>query len=323
MLQKILPFPFDNFVTLLNKIKIPHEVVNGMKGPSDLTAICTLNDITPGSLIWFSPKNKDVRDVIAETTASFIVCADSVGLSPVDNKFIIKTANPRAFFASILAELVRIITPPASISEKAVVHNNAIIGKNVTIGANAVIGNCTIGDNVTIAPNVTVYDGCVIGNNVKIQANTVVGSDGFGYIREEDGTNFHFPHIGGVIIEDDVEIGSNVSIDKGSIGNTILRKGSKVDNLVHIAHNVDVGENTFVIASSMIAGSVKLGSNAWIAPCSCIKDGLTVGDNTTIGLGAVVIKDVPDNQIWTGFPAMSLRDLVDRNKKLDQILQSK
>lgn len=151
---------------------------------------------------------------------------------------------------------------------------------------------------------------CIVakGNNVVIGEHCSIGRDGYQYVLDES-TNklIKFPHFGNIILEDDVEIGNNVCIARGALSNTILRSGVKVDNLVHIAHNVEIGENTQVIANAMIAGSVKIGKNCWIAPSSSIKNQLTIGDNVLIGMGAVVIKDVESNSVMIGNPAKLLR----------------
>ena len=145
------------------------------------------------------------------------------------------------------------------------------------------------------------------GKNVQIGDNCSIGNDGFQYIKDVDGSLIKFPHFGNVILEDDVEIANNTCIDRGALSNTIIRRGVKIDNLVHIAHNVEIGENTQVIALSMIEGSVKIGKNCWISPSSCIKNKIMIGDNVIIGMGAVVIKDVESNSVMIGNPAKLLR----------------
>jgi UDP-3-O-[3-hydroxymyristoyl] glucosamine N-acyltransferase len=144
-----------------------------------------------------------------------------------------------------------------------------------------------------------------IGNNVKFGPGCVIGNNGFGFERREDGILVRFPSFGGVVIEDDVEIGSNVCIDRGTFGNTVIGKGTKIDNLVHVAHNTQIGKNCLIVAHAMIAGSVKIGDNCWIS-ASYIRDGKTIGDNTTVGIGAVVVTDIPSNDVVVGVPAKSV-----------------
>lgn len=146
------------------------------------------------------------------------------------------------------------------------------------------------------------------GENVKIGANCSLGGDGFGYEKDENGNWIKFPHFGHIIIEDNVEISNNVCIDRGVIGNTIIQKGTKIDNLVHVAHNVIVGANTLIIAKSMIGGSATIGENCWIGPSSSIINGISIGNNVTVGIGSNVIKDVPDNIVVAGNPAKIIRN---------------
>ncbi len=167
--------------------------------------------------------------------------------------------------------------------------------------------------------NNVILDKTIIGNNVVINPGTVIGSEGFGYQRREDKKLEKFPHFGGVIIEDDVEIGSNTSIDRGTLKNTIIRKGSKIDNLVHIAHNVEIGEYCLIIANSMIGGSAKIKKYSWVAPSASILNGIEIGENSTIGMGAVVVKSVPNNQTWAGVPARPLEEFIRIQKKLKQL----
>jgi UDP-3-O-[3-hydroxymyristoyl] glucosamine N-acyltransferase len=150
---------------------------------------------------------------------------------------------------------------------------------------------------------------CVVttGKNVQIGKNCSLGNDGFQYMKGPEGDLIKFPHFGNIIIEDDVEIANNVCVDRGALSNTIIRRGVKIDNLVHIAHNVEIGENTMIIALAMVAGSVKIGKNCWISPSSCIREQLTIGDNVLIGMGSVVIKDVDSNSVMIGNPAKLLR----------------
>ncbi len=145
-----------------------------------------------------------------------------------------------------------------------------------------------------------------IGKNVKIGPGCTIGFDGFGYERNEDGRYEKFPHYGRVIIEDDVEIQANVNIDRGTLGDTIIGEGTKIDSLVHIAHNAEIGKNCIIVCLSCIAGSDKIGDNSWIAPGAIIRDGITVGKGSVVGMGAIVTKDVEDNVTVIGNPARKM-----------------
>jgi UDP-3-O-[3-hydroxymyristoyl] glucosamine N-acyltransferase len=179
----------------------------------------------------------------------------------------------------------------------------AQIGDNTQIGHNVVLGDVKVGNNCVIGNNVVVKSNTVIGNNVEIGDNTTIGGVGFGYVELPDGTTFQVPHLGGVEIADGVHIGSNTCIDRGSIGNTVIGSNSRIDNLVHIAHNVQIGKGVFVIAGAEISGSVKIGDKAWIAPNACVREGLTIGANAVVGLGSVVVKDVAEGITVMGVPA--------------------
>jgi UDP-3-O-[3-hydroxymyristoyl] glucosamine N-acyltransferase len=241
-------------------------------------------------------------DLISTTKAPLIICAFDFDTSPYPNKVFLKTTDPRLTFLRLVDNL---FTPKLQwgIHPTAVIHPEAIIHPNTFIDAFVRIGKCTIGEGTAIYGHCYLYDGVTIGKNVWIHAGTVIGADGFGYQRNEFGELEKFPHIGGVVIEDNVEIGANTCIDRGGLGNTIIREGSKIDNLVHIAHNVEVGKHSLVIASAMVGGSTKIGERAWIAPCAALLNGITVGNDSTIGMGAVVTKNVPDNEVWAGVPA--------------------
>jgi len=175
---------------------------------------------------------------------------------------------------------------------KRVIHPSAQVGQGVQIGA-----------GTTIHANVVIYDGVKIGRNCKIKAGAVIGGEGFGHSQNEFGEWENIVHIGTVVIEDNVTIGSNACIDRGTMDDTIIRRGVKIDNGVHIAHNVIIDENTLIIANSMVAGSVRIGKNCWIAPMVAIRNGITIGDNVMVGLGAVVVKDIPSDTRVMGVPA--------------------
>ncbi len=176
--------------------------------------------------------------------------------------------------------------------------------KSCYVGPNVhVADDVEIGENVKLIGNIYIYSGVKIGNNVVIKPNAVIGGEGFE--KEYDPTydrTWHWPHMGGVTIEDGVQIGSNVCIDRGMFKDTIIRRGAQLDNLIHVAHSVEIGENVRIVASTMIAGSVKIGDRSWIAT-SIIKNGLILGEDCFIGLGSVVVKDIPAGKLAYGVPA--------------------
>ena len=172
------------------------------------------------------------------------------------------------------------------------------IGPNVHIEEGA-----EIGDDVVLEGNIYVHANVRIGDHVYVKANTVIGGAGFGFVKSRAGHQYPFPQIGNTIIEDYVMVGSNTCIDRGALGDTVLRRGCRVDNLVHIAHNVEIGENSLVIAGAMVAGSVKIGRGTTIAPQASIRNGLTVGHNCLVGMHSCVVKDVSDDTVVAGVPA--------------------
>ncbi len=187
----------------------------------------------------------------------------------------------------------------------AYISENVLIGDRVQIYPHVYIGeNVVIGEGTVIYPGVKIYNDTKIGKNCIIHAGTVIGSDGFGFVPQEDGTFKKIAQIGNVIIEDDVEIGANCTIDRATMGSTILRKGVKLDNLIQVAHNVEIGENTALAAQVGIAGSTKIGKNNMVGGQAGFAGHLKVGNNVKIGAKTGVTKDIKDNQTIIGQPGM-------------------
>jgi UDP-3-O-[3-hydroxymyristoyl] glucosamine N-acyltransferase len=264
----------------------------------------TLEQAAPDAIVWVASRNAAKSRIVAETTASVVVCdAAAVGEAPdLRNKTLLVVGDPRLAFLRIVAQFFQRRPTPA-IHPTACVHPHAQLGADVFIGPFTYVGRAKIGAQSVIYGHVHIYDDVSIGERVTIHAGTVIGSDGYGYQRNEAGVLEKFPHIGGVVIEDDVEIGANTTIDRGSLGNTVIRERARVDNLVHVAHNVEIGADAAVIANTMIGGSTQIGAKAWIAPSVTLRDGIKVGAGATIGLAALVVKSVPDNELWAGSPA--------------------
>jgi len=246
----------------------------------------------PGCITYaLSSKIGEKQNIISNNASVFITDID---LSDKEddllrlNKTIILTKYPRlqmAKIAALFCDYEHDLAAPK-------IHPSAFIGNNVSIGSGSVIGSCVfINDNV------------IIGKNCNIMHGSVIGSDGFGYEKDLDGSWFKIPHIGSVIIGDNVDIGANTCIDRGTIGNTIIGNDVKIDNLVHIAHNVKVGDGSFIIANAMVAGSCEIGKFTWVAPSSSIREGISVGDGSIVGMGSVVTKSVQPNTTVMGVPA--------------------
>ncbi len=243
----------------------------------------------------------------------------------VSLKNLVLVENPEVAFAKVLEIFYPPLKPQPGISSKThigeeficgqdvsiepftVVGNNVTVGQRVTISSNVYIGdNVVIGDDVKIHPNVAILERCRVGNRVVVHAGTVVGSDGFGFAPDGE-TYYKIPHIGIVQIDDDVEIGALNTIDRGTFGKTWIQKGVKTDNLVHVAHNVTVGENSILVAQVGISGSVTIGKHAVLAGQSGVAGHLNIGDNVIIGPQAGVAKSVPNGEVVSGSVAMPHR----------------
>ena len=210
-------------------------------------------------------------------------------------------------------------TPKKSKFKNVKFGNNVLVGKNVKIGSNSIIGSNTIIEHeVEIGKNCVIGHGNIIknsliGNNVVIQDNTKIGQKGFGFIPLKD-KNLKFPHIGRVLINDNVEIASGCTIDRGSVDDTVIGKNSYLDNQVHIAHNVKIGDNCMIAGQVGFAGSSTIGNNVSIGGQAGISGHLNIGNNIKIGGGSGVVKDIEDNEIVMGYPAEKLRYFLKKNK---------
>jgi UDP-3-O-[3-hydroxymyristoyl] glucosamine N-acyltransferase len=236
-------------------------------------------------------------------------------------KVLIRVANARVAFAQALAlffpepvfppavHATAIIAASAGVDPTAHIGPYCVIGEKAQIGRRCVLhganhlgANCRLGDEVMLFPNVTVYPRTEIGNRVRIHSGAVIGSDGFGYV-EDDGIHRKVPQIGNVIIQDDVEIGANVTIDRGALGPTIVGKGTKIDNLVQIAHNVVLGEHCLVVAQAGIAGSTKLGNYVTLGGQVGLAGHLKLGNRVSVAAQSGVMHNIPDGETWLGYPA--------------------
>lgn len=277
----------------------------------------------PGTLTFLL--NPKYEEYIYKSKASVVLVNDSFSPKQAIPTTLIRVKNSYSALAALLELADTVMNPKKKgIDSLAVIPENAVIGEDAYIGAYAVIGenvkigkgvqiypqvyvadNVVIGDNVTLYSGVKVYKNCVIGNNVIIHSGAVIGSDGFGFAPDEKGIYHKIPQLGNVVIEDDVEIGSNTCIDRSSMdGHTTLKKGVKLDNLIQIAHNVTVGENTVMAAQVGIAGSTEIGKRCMFGGQSGIVGHLRIGDGTIMAARAAMMKNTTEPCSWEGAPAL-------------------
>ena len=266
--------------------------------------------------------NPKYTHYIYSTQSSIVLVNEDMVFDQPVNITLIRVANAYECVAKLLQMYEAAkpkkkgIDPKASIAESATIGKDVYVGAFACIGENTVVGDNTviyphtvigdgvkIGDNCLVYPNVTIYDGCRIGNRVTIHAGTVIGADGFGFAPNAEGYD-KIPQIGIVTIEDDVEIGANTCIDRSTMGSTIIRKGVKLDNLIQVAHNVEIGENTVMSAQVGIAGSTKIGSWCMFGGQVGLAGHITVGDKTFLGAQSGVPGNIKGNQTLIGTPPM-------------------
>jgi UDP-3-O-[3-hydroxymyristoyl] glucosamine N-acyltransferase len=290
-------------------------------GSIKIHGVAGLQDARSGDITFLA--NPKYRPFVSQTQASALVASQE---EPLFKGSILQVSNPYLAFAMLLeifyppAESPSYIHPRATIHPEteigtgAVIQPGAVINKGVRLGQNVRIGACVvlcenvqIGNNSCIHPNVTLYAGTEIGHRVIIHAGSVIGSDGFGYARK-NGLPYKIPQIGKVVVEDDCEIGANVTIDRGTLGETRIGKGTKIDNLVQIGHNVIIGPYSIVVAQVGISGSTRIGQGVVLAGQAGVAGHLQIGDKVTIAAKTGVIKNIPSGETFAGFMSMPLRE---------------
>ena len=307
---KLLRIPFtskNNY--FLNDIKTLEEA-----NKNDLTFLHT------SKYLDYLPK---VKSNFIITTSKFKKYISDKNLLIVENVLMSVSKITELFYPNSLDENFisrKLIKQNSLKTKKITLGLNVIIGKNVKIGNNTFIGhNSIIEDNVIIGRNCSIGSNVVIkktiiGNNVNVLDGAVIGKKGFGFFPQKKG-NIRYPHIGMVIIKDNAEIGSNNTIDRGSLGNTIIGENTFLDNQVHIAHNVKIGKNCIITAQVGFAGSSEVGDNVYIGGQAGISGHLKIGKNVQIGGGSGVLKNIPDNSKVMGYPAKDIRLFIKENKK--------
>ena len=306
----------------------------------------SLEDATEGDLaVFFEPS---LLELVKTTKASALIAPSKID-SYYGPQLIFNNSDIKSSYVRIATLFMPEITRFNGISDNAFIHPDAQLGKDLSIypwvyiGSNAHIedevtlfpgvfigDNVKIGKNSVIYPNVSIMESCIIGRNVIIHAGTVIGSDGFGYIQDK-GVPTKVPQLGTAIVEDNVEIGANVCIDRAALGSTVIRRHAKIDNLVQIAHKVEIGENTLLAAQVGIAGGVKVGKNVMMGGQVGVKDHISIGDRVMIGAQSGIGKSIKSGDGVSGSPAIphrqwlksthifsSLPDMLERLRNLEK-----
>lgn len=272
-----------------------------------------ITDAQPGDVSFCGATAKDPQEFLSKTKASLLmvdrnISIDEKALARANIKAVILSDNARLDFMRVVKHFFA--SPgPTGIHPSAVIAHSAVIASDVFVGPLCTIGEkVEIGEDTVIHSGVHIYDGVRIGRKVTIGSGTVIGAEGFGYERNSLGELEKFPHIGMVQIGDNVDIGSNVSIDRGTLGKTVIGEGCKINNATHIAHNVEIGENTIIMAQVYLGGSLKVGKQCWIGPRATIRDRIQIGSDVFVGMGSVVTKNIPNRVTVMGAPARKIQD---------------
>lgn len=266
--------------------------------------LADVEHVNETTLDWIKPNNPNKQTIVEKSPAHVILVDEEI--KPVQGKVLIVVKHPKMALAKVGNQFF-VEKPEIGIHPTAIIHNEARIGNDVSIGAYCVIGRATIGDGCIIDSQVRIYDDVVIGQHCSIKAGAVIGGAGFGFERDENGNKFRFPQIGSVRIGDDVEIGSQTCIDRGALSDTIIGNHTKINNLCHIAHNNRIGRNVTITGCVNLSGGNIIEDNVWVAPNASLVGYVHIGENATIGMGAVVVKDIPANEVWVGNPAKKLK----------------
>ena len=295
--------------SMLSNLNIDYEI-EGDTGKK-IKNISSIKNAKPDDLSFCYYEGDKAVDLIAKSKAGVILCKKSLlGLvHPRQGAQLIFLDKPRYVFVN-LANKISVKQKLVGISPSAVISKTARIGDRCYIGEYTVIGdNCEIGNDTIIYDKVTLVKDCSVGDRCVIHSGVTLGDDGFAFERDENNL-YRFPHFGRVLIGDDVEICANSHIAKGSLSDTVISDGTKIDALVHISHNVFVGKNCEITAGAVIGGSAEIGNSTWIGLNSTVKDQIKIGNNVIVASGASVIHDVSDHDIVAGVPAKSIKNKI-------------
>lgn len=275
-------YQFENFEPLALEIELSFSSISNSK---------------PNSISWTKENNINATQI----QSSVLICEETAVFSPLSGLPLIRTVNPRLCFTKLLSYATGKVSSNPEIAKTAVIHPLAKIASTVSVGEFTVIGkNVEIGDYTNIGNHVVIAEGVKIGNHCRIKSNSVIGENGFGYQDDEVGNPLFIPHIGSVRIGNQVDIGANCVIARGTLDDTLVGDFVKIDDLVFIAHNCSIGRFSKIIACAEISGSVTVGERSWIGPNSSIIDRISLGDKSFIGIGALVNRSTNPEMVVPG-----------------------
>lgn len=302
------------------------ELTGGSDHESVIAGLCAASNPRPDMLTFVqSPKGLELNNM---SVCAAIICNEKLAQKMPEGPQLFIVPNPQQSFAALARELypqslgnrrsesgiseAAIIDPTVTIEDNVVICAGAVISAGVSIGSGSFIGanvtigeNCQIGRDASIGPNASVQY-ALIGDDVSIHSGVRIGQDGFGFVPGPDGLE-KMPQLGRVIIQDDVEIGANTTIDRGTLGDTVIGEGTKIDNLVQIGHNVVIGRNCAIAAFVGISGSAKIGENCLIGGRAAVSDHVTLGNGVQLAATTSVMNDIPDGEKWAGTPAQPFK----------------
>lgn len=275
------------------------------------------------ALSWLRSSLNDCDKVLKNSKARVVFCDQNLlipkHLEATTCFLVVK--DPKLSFLQAVTRLFP-RPRPQGVHSTAIVSPDATLGERLAVGPYAIIeAGAVIGDDCHVGPHTVVHSGVTLGDRVFLHEHVNVGSDGFGFVRNEKQELVKFEHIGGVVIGDDVEIYPYSNVDRGTLGNTVIERGSKLDHYVHAGHNTKIGRDCVLTAGTVLCGGAQIGDRCWTAVGSIVREKVVVGNDVTVGLNSVVTKNVPDGATWLGSPAEEISDFVGKRKYLARVYE--
>jgi UDP-3-O-[3-hydroxymyristoyl] glucosamine N-acyltransferase len=311
--------PTSNFdiESILSDMEVDYRVIGSRKNMKQIKNVAAIDEASSCDLTFCSQNNGSGLRAISKSNAGLVLCYNRVDqhLSAKRDQLLVLVDNPRLVFMHVANRLHNVrVKRKYGISRLSCISDTAKINRTCAVGNFSVIDeDCIVGKNTIIGDRVSLQH-CVIGDNCIIQSGVSVGEDGFAYERNESLELESFPHFGKVNIGNNVEISTNCSVARGSLKDTVIKDGTKIDALTHVAHNVSIGNNCSITAGTVIGGSTTIGDTCWLGLNSTVKHKRKIGNKVIIGSGASVIDNIPDEDIVAGVPARSIKHKVNSNQ---------